>query len=94
MRFRCNIIVDLYTVEAFSDDLARVGDQDKCFRVIRLDEISEPHCLDTVQGSKNDIFVSAGVSTLCLAYAGAPPERVHDEIADLFRVVTYDIEVF
>ena len=57
MRFRCNIIVDLYTVEAFSDDLACVGDQDEGFFIIFTDVISQADCLDPVQGSEDDVFV-------------------------------------
>ena len=57
MRFRCNIIVDLYTVEAFSDDLACIRDQDEGFFIIFTDVISQADCLYPVQGSEDDVFV-------------------------------------
>ena len=84
----------LYAVEAFADALARVGDQDKCLRVAFFDEISQPYCLDAVQGSEDDVFVFPGISALCLTDAGAPAESVYDEIADRLGAVAHDIEVF
>ena len=57
MRFHCNIIVDLYTVEAFSDDLACVGDQDEGFFVIFTDKVTKPYGLHTVEGREDDVFI-------------------------------------
>ena len=46
-------------VEAFSDDLTGVGNEDKCGRLFVFDKITEPDSLWAVQRCENDIFVFA-----------------------------------
>ena len=81
-------------METFSYDFTRVRDQDKSFRIILPDIISEPDSLHPVECRENDIFVLAGVRSLGMAHAGASVQGVYDKVADRFRMITYYIKVF
>ena len=59
-------------VEAFSDDLTGIGNEDKCGRLFVFDKITKPDSLWAVQRCENDIFVFAGKCALCLTDGGAP----------------------
>ena len=54
----------LHTVKSFSDDLACVGDQDKCFRFVFFDEVAEFYSLRTIQCGKDDVLVFSGKCAL------------------------------
>ena len=84
----------LYAVESFSDDLACVGDEDECLWIILPDKVPEPDSLHTVQGGEDDVFIFTGIGAFGVTDAGAPGKCVHDEVADRFRMVADNIEIF
>lgn len=83
----------LHTVKSFSDDLACVGDQDKCFRFVFFDEVAEFYSLRTIQCGKDDVLAFSGKCALRLTDSGAPVQFVGQKVTDRFRVVTDNVEI-
>ena len=81
-------------MEAFSDNLTCIRDQNKCLWISNLDEITQADSLGTVERSQDDRFVLTGISTRCVKDAGTAVQLMNDEITDRFRVVTYNIKIF
>ena len=79
---------------SFSDDLAGIGDQNKCARFRALDEITQPHGLSAFHRCHNDRL---GVMTECafrLIDRSSAIQIMHDKLTDRLRVVTDNIEAF
>ena len=53
-------------MEAFSDDLTCIGDENKCGRFFVFDKITEPDSLRAVQCREDDVFVFSGKRALCI----------------------------
>lgn len=81
-------------LESFSDDLACVGDQDKCSRFYFFDIVSEADRLMAVQYGKDETFRFPRKSALRLAGCRTAVELMHDKITDRFRIVADNIEIF
>ena len=80
-------------MKSFSDDLACIGNQNKCFGFVFFDEVAELYSLRTIQRSKDDVFVFSGKCALCLADCGAPVQFMGQKITDRFRVVADNVEI-
>lgn len=80
-------------MKSFSDDLACIGNQNKCFGFVFFDEVAELYSLRTIQRSKDDVFVISGKCALCLADCGAPVQFMGQKITDRFRVVADNVEI-
>ena len=82
----------LYRVESAADNLAGVGDQDKCARLGFLDEVTQPHCLRTVQRCQDNIFLLSGENTLGRVNRCSTVQIPDDEVTDWLRTVADNIE--
>ena len=92
--FLLYILLLLYGVESASDNLAGVGDQDKCARLGFLDEVTEPHCLRTVQCCQNNVFLLSGEDTLSGVDSSPPVQIPDNEVTDRLGTVADNIETF
>lgn len=86
------IRLNLYRVESAPDNLAGIGDQDKCARLGFLDEVTEPYCLRTVQCCQNNVFLLPGEDTLGGINGCSTVQVPDDEVTDRLRTVADNIE--
>ena len=84
----------LHAMKSFSDDLACIGNQDKCFRFIFFNEVAEFYSLWTIQRGKDNVLVFTGKRSLRLTDGGAPVQFVGQKIADRFRMIADNVEIF
>lgn len=86
--------VSLYTMKSFSDNFTRIGYEDKCFRLVFLDEVTKLYSLRPVERGKDDILIFTGKCTLCQAYGGTAAKCMDDEVTDWLRCIADYIKIF
>lgn len=81
-------------MESFSDDLTRIGNQDKCFRLLLFDEVPKLYGLHTIQGCQNNVTILTGKSSGSLYCRSTSVQLFYDEVADRFRMFADNVKIF
>ena len=81
-------------METFTDDFARIGNQDKCTWLYLPDVLPELYSLVSLEYGKYNVLFIVGKGAFCFANSGTATQFMHDKIADWLRGTTYNIEVF